>query len=74
MLLLASGFWEFVLPENWDGFTATRHYRSIRYDITVKREGAGNVVSLMVDGQPVDGDMIPLSEGKDRVEVIVTIR
>jgi cellobiose phosphorylase len=63
-----------VLPEEWDGFSVTRNYRDVRYEITVKREGAGNSVSLLVDGQPVDGDVIPLSEGKNRIEVLVTIK
>jgi cellobiose phosphorylase len=35
-------------------------FRGVRYEISVKREGPGNVVSLEVDGMPVLGTVIPL--------------
>jgi cellobiose phosphorylase len=49
-----------VIPSGWNGFEAVRMYRGVRYEISVKREGSGNVVSLEVDGMPVLGRVIPL--------------
>ena len=48
------------LPDKLDGFTACRTFRGVRYDITVRR---GETKGLMVDGKPVAGDLIPLSDG-----------
>jgi cellobiose phosphorylase len=49
-----------VFPSTWAGFQATRNFRGVCYEITVTREGAGNRVSLEVDGKSVDGTVIPL--------------
>jgi cellobiose phosphorylase len=49
-----------VMPSEWSGFEATRNFRGVRYEISVKREGPGNEVSLEVDGKPVEGTTIPL--------------
>ena len=40
------------------------------YCITVERVGAGNTVSLTVDGQPIEGDIVPLPP-VDQTEVTV---
>jgi cellobiose phosphorylase len=48
-----------VIPERWTDFTATRVFRGVSYDITVKRAGAGNKVSLTVDGKAIDGEIVP---------------
>ncbi len=48
-----------VIPRDWPGFTATRVLRGVTYHITVKRAGEGNTVALLVDGQPVEGDVVP---------------
>jgi cellobiose phosphorylase len=48
-----------VLPEDWKGYSAIRKYRGVIYDIEVIREGAGNDVSLTVDGKPIEGTLIP---------------
>jgi len=32
----------------------------VTYHIAVKRAGPGNAVSLMVDGSPVEGNVVPL--------------
>ncbi|HYZ97182.1 MAG TPA: glycosyl hydrolase family 65 protein, partial [Acidimicrobiales bacterium] len=49
------------LPADWEGFTATRRFRGARYDITVRKPpGArGRVSRLVVDGRPVDGNLVP---------------
>ena len=48
------------LPDSMDGFTASRVFRGVRYDITVRR---GEEKGLLVDGKPVEGDLVPLSAG-----------
>ncbi|HOT91758.1 MAG TPA: glycosyl transferase [Anaerolineae bacterium] len=64
-----------VIPMDWQGFTATRIFRGVTYHITVERQGGGNTVSLVVDGKPVEGNIVPLPapEVKD-VTVKVTLR
>ena len=49
-----------VIPTNWHGFEATRIFRGVKYHITVERTGPGNTVSLIVDGRPVSGNIVPL--------------
>jgi cellobiose phosphorylase len=63
-----------VIPGDWRGFTATRVFRGVTYHITVKRAGPGNVVMLVVDGQPVAGNIVPLPpEGTTEVTIEVTL-
>jgi cellobiose phosphorylase len=49
-----------VIPADWSGFAVTRVFRGVTYHITVKRAGPGNTTSLVVDGQPVAGNIVPL--------------
>jgi cellobiose phosphorylase len=49
-----------VIPSGWPGFTASRVFRGVTYQITVRREGPGNAVSLAVDGRSLPGDIVPL--------------
>jgi cellobiose phosphorylase len=63
-----------VLPQDWQAYTARRIFRGVTYEITVERTGPGNNVALTVDGQPVDGDIVPLPTDKvARVDVHVTL-
>ncbi len=63
-----------VIPLHWPGFTATRVFRGVTYHIRVKRAGTGNSVSLVVDGQPVAGNIVPLPpEGVTAVAVEGTL-
>ena len=48
-----------VLPSSWPGYTATRRYRGATYTITVRRGDVGET-RLLVDGELVDGTLIPL--------------
>jgi cellobiose phosphorylase len=59
-----------VFPSGWKSFDVVRNFRGVRYEISVKREGAGNNVSLEVDGKPIAGTVIPLP-GKDAKTVKV---
>lgn len=62
-----------VFPRWWEGFRATRTFRGVIYEIEVRRAGPGNEVALLVDGQPVDGAVVPLPPpGTTRVAVQVT--
>jgi cellobiose phosphorylase len=63
-----------VLPESWQGFNATRRFRGVTYHITVGRKGAGNKVSLKVDGEAVTGTVIPVpTDGRKDVKVEAVI-
>jgi cellobiose phosphorylase len=63
-----------VIPPDWPGFTMRRVFRGVTYHITVKRAGPGNTVSLVVDDQPVAGDIIPLPPaGTTEVTVEATL-
>jgi cellobiose phosphorylase len=59
-----------VVPEDWTEFEITRKFRDTTYQIKVTRQGPGNAVSLVVDGQPVDGNIIPIYSG-DQAEIQV---
>ncbi|MGD0166669.1 MAG: glycosyl hydrolase family 65 protein [Gaiellaceae bacterium] len=62
-----------ALPGDWPGFSARRVFRGISFDITVTRAGKGNNVSLVVDGEPVEGDVVPLPSGKSEIKVELTL-
>jgi cellobiose phosphorylase len=59
-----------TIPGSWSGFKARRVFRGVIYDISVERAGKGNLVSLKVDGQPIEGDVVPLPS-TGRREVVV---
>jgi len=63
-----------VIPSAWSGFEAVRSYRGIRYVIQVEKKGSGNEVRLEVDGQSIEGNIIPIPvENTKEVRVHVTI-
>jgi cellobiose phosphorylase len=62
-----------VIPQAWDGFTATRTFRGVTYHITVNREGDRNQVALVVDGKPLEGTVVPVPEDKTEVTVSATL-
>ncbi len=64
-----------VIPAKWPGFSARRIFRDVTYHITVEQKGSGNTISLTVDDQPVEGDIVPFpSEGTKSVRVQVILR
>jgi cellobiose phosphorylase len=61
-----------ALPADWDGFSMTRRFRDTTYRITVEKPVCvtGRVTSLELDGQTVEGNLIPLpAEPGGEVEV-----
>jgi len=63
-----------VIPDEWAGFDATRLYRNARYHISVRRVGAGNAVRIRVEGQQIQGNILPLPRaGQADVEVEVSL-
>ena len=49
-----------VMPLRWSGFKATRKLQGVTYHIEVVRRGPGNTTSLIVDGTPQKGNIVPL--------------
>ena len=63
-----------VFPSAWRNFEATRNYRGIQYMIRVERRGAGDEVKLEVNGELIDGNIVPFSASDQKeVHVLVTI-
>jgi len=63
-----------VIPGDWPGFEAKRTFRGVLYRISVERVGPGNALSLMVNGQRVEGSIVPLPpEGQLEVAVNVAV-
>lgn len=48
-----------VIPTKWKGFSVSRSFQGVRYDITVEQKGVGNQVRLIVDGKAIEGNVIP---------------
>ena len=63
-----------VVPDSWAGFKASRVFRGVRYEVDVKRAGKGNTVQLVVDGKPIEGQIVPLpASGTTSVKVEVRL-
>ena len=63
------------LPADWTGFTAERTFRGSTYRITVRKEAGahGHVSSLLVDGERVDGNVVPVQPPGTVVDVIAEV-
>jgi cellobiose phosphorylase len=63
-----------VIPSAWKGFEAVRNYRGVRYEIKVERRGPGNKLQLEVNGHPLTGNVLPISQqGTVPVSVLVIV-
>jgi cellobiose phosphorylase len=63
-----------VIPKAWPGFEVVRIFQGVTYKINVERTGPGNTVTLTVDGQPVEGNVVPMpAEGTSEVTVNVML-
>ena len=64
-----------VVPSTWKGFSVSRLFRGVRYDISVTREGKGSSVAMSVDGKACAGNVIPVPPaGVTGVSVRVVLR
>jgi cellobiose phosphorylase len=63
------------VPGDWPGFSVTRRFRGATYEIEVKnpRGLCRGVNSLLVDGERVSGNLIPLAPAGRTVKVEVTL-
>lgn len=61
------------ISPDWTGFSATRSYRGATYHIQVERKGPGNTVTATVDGQALDGTVLPLAKPGTSVDVRVVL-
>jgi N,N'-diacetylchitobiose phosphorylase len=62
------------IPSYWEGFTAKRQFRKTMYTMTVKNPEkiCGGVKTIAVDGKVVQGNIVPLTSGKEvKVEVVL---
>lgn len=62
-----------VIPADWSGFEAVRIFRGVTHKISVERTGPGNSASLTVDGQTIEGDVVPLPP-EDKTEIVIKVR
>ncbi|MBR4168190.1 MAG: glycosyl transferase, partial [Lachnospiraceae bacterium] len=62
-------------PKDFGDFTLVRKYRGGTYNITVKNPNhvEKGIASMTVDGQKVDGNVIPFTEGKAEYNVEVVM-
>jgi cellobiose phosphorylase len=79
-----------VLPSAWPGYSATRRFRGVTYQIAVRRRDApaepagqpaashghapSQVTGVTVDGQPIEGTVVPFAAPGATIRVEVTIR
>ena len=63
------------IPDTLESFTCDRTYRGAVYHITVDNSAKvqSGIKSMVVDGTPVDGNIVPVSEGKTEYNVTVVM-
>ncbi len=63
------------LPAAWEGFSAERVFRGATYRITVRKERGvrGRIVSLVVDGEHLEGNVVPIHSAGCLVDVVAEI-
>ena len=61
------------LPSTAKEYSVTRRFRGAEYNIHVSNPQGNQkgIKSLVVDGNPVEGNVVPFSEGKHTVEVVM---
>jgi cellobiose phosphorylase len=63
-----------VMPSGWEGFIARRVFRGVTYHITVGRAKSAEEIGLKVNGERLDGNVVPLPRaGVGEVLVEVTV-
>lgn len=63
------------IPKNWNGFKAQRQFRGSHYDIEVRNPQHVNrgPVSVQVDGQEIQGNLIPIFNDQKSHKIILTL-
>ena len=63
------------VPTGFGDFSLVREYRGVIYNVEVKNPNnvQKGVVSMVVDGVAVDGNVIPYDASKKEVNVVVTM-
>ncbi len=63
------------IPSGWEQFTVRRRFRDAVYDITVKNPNGvcKGVGRMQVDGQQVEGNVIPPAQAGQEVKVVVEL-
>jgi cellobiose phosphorylase len=63
------------LPSAWDGYRATRRFRGATYSIDVRKPtgATGRVSRLIVDGTPVEGNVVPVAPPGATVTVVAEV-
>jgi len=62
------------VPSNWKGFNVHRKFRGITYNIEVKTNGSQKgIKELWVDGNIIDGNIVPISKNNKNVSVKVVM-
>ena len=62
------------VPSDFGDYTVTRKYRGATYNINVKTNGSQKgVKSMTVNGQAVEGNIIPFVEGQSEYNVEVVM-
>lgn len=61
------------IPAKWKEFRVEREFRGCRYNIFIKNENGVSmgVKSVMVNGAPVEGNIIPYKKGRNSANVTV---
>ena len=63
------------IPRAWRSYRVTRRFRGVVHEISVENPDGvcSGVRSLTVDGRGVEGNLVPLVPGRERVEVAVVL-
>jgi cellobiose phosphorylase len=63
------------IPAEWDGYQVTREFRDARYEIQVQNPAhvSQGVQSITVDGQAIQGDVLPIFEDGQTHQVRVVM-
>ncbi len=52
------------VPETWNAFSVERNFRGARYKINYKKEQNTDTIVILVNGEPLCGNLLSWEEGK----------